>query len=140
MNYLLPLLSVLIGYVIALVLKPKNKTNLKLLLAFSGSFLLSLTVMHLLPEVYEVHHHGMDESLDHSAIDLSGRSFLVFNAPLPKTTIGNFEVEMAEEFFRALAYNAHKIQSVVRKLNARSCSAPWRQRKATKATSRGDAL
>jgi zinc transporter ZupT len=53
MNYLLPLLSVLIGYGIALVLKPKNKTNLKLLLAFSGSFLLSLTVMHLLPEVYE---------------------------------------------------------------------------------------
>jgi zinc transporter ZupT len=37
----------------ALFLKPKNKTNLKLLLAFSGSFLLSLTVMHLLPEVYE---------------------------------------------------------------------------------------
>jgi zinc transporter ZupT len=53
MNYLLPLLSVLVGYIIALFLKPKNKTNLKLLLAFSGSFLLSLTVMHLLPEVYE---------------------------------------------------------------------------------------
>jgi zinc transporter ZupT len=53
MNYLLPLLSVLIGYVIALVLKPKNKTNLKLLLAFSGSFLLSLTVMHLLPDLYK---------------------------------------------------------------------------------------
>jgi zinc transporter ZupT len=53
MNYLLPLLSVLIGYIIALFLKPTNKTNLKLLLAFSGSFLLSLTVMHLLPEVYE---------------------------------------------------------------------------------------
>ncbi len=48
----------------------------------------------------------MDESLAHSAIDLSGRSFLVFNAELPKTTLGNFEVEMAEEFFRALAYNA----------------------------------
>ncbi|NRT15746.1 zinc transporter ZupT [Flavobacterium sp. 28A] len=55
MNYLLPLFSVLLGYVIALVLKPKNKTNLKLLLAFSGSFLLSLTVMHLLPDVYETH-------------------------------------------------------------------------------------
>ncbi|EIA08102.1 ZIP family metal transporter [Flavobacterium frigoris] len=55
MNYLLPLLSVLLGYSIALVLKPKNKTNLKLLLAFSGSFLLSLTVMHLLPDVYESH-------------------------------------------------------------------------------------
>ena len=53
MNYILPLLSVLLGYAIALLLKPKGKTNLKLLLAFSGSFLLSLTVMHLLPDVYE---------------------------------------------------------------------------------------
>jgi zinc transporter ZupT len=53
MNYILPLLSVLIGYLIASQLKPKAKKNLKLLLAFSGSFLLSLTVMHLLPDVYE---------------------------------------------------------------------------------------
>lgn len=59
MNYLLPLLSVLLGYLIALFLKPKNKTNLKLLLAFSGSFLLSLTVMHLLPEVYESGNHNI---------------------------------------------------------------------------------
>ena len=53
MNYLLPLFSVLIGYLIAVLLKPKAKQNLKLLLAFSGSFLLSLTVIHLLPDVYE---------------------------------------------------------------------------------------
>lgn len=59
MNYLLPLLSVLIGYLVALVIKPKNKTNLKLLLAFSGSFLLSLTVMHLLPDVYESNSHNI---------------------------------------------------------------------------------
>ena len=59
MNYLLPLLSVLLGYAVALFLKPKSKTNLKLLLAFSGSFLLSLTVMHLLPEVYESHNHDV---------------------------------------------------------------------------------
>ena len=59
MNYLLPLLSVLLGYAIALLLKPKAKKNLKLLLAFSGSFLLSLTVMHLLPEVYEGHNHSV---------------------------------------------------------------------------------
>jgi zinc transporter ZupT len=53
MIYLLPLLSVIFGYCIALILKPTNKQSIKLLLAFSGSFLLSLTVMHLLPEVYE---------------------------------------------------------------------------------------
>jgi zinc transporter ZupT len=59
MNYLLPLFSVLLGYGIALFLKPKSKTKLKLLLAFSGSFLLSLTVMHLLPDVYESHNHNI---------------------------------------------------------------------------------
>ncbi|EJG02992.1 MULTISPECIES: ZIP family metal transporter [Flavobacterium] len=59
MNYLLPLFSVLLGYSAALFIKPENKTNLKLLLAFSGSFLLSLTVMHLLPEVYESHNHNI---------------------------------------------------------------------------------
>lgn len=59
MNYILPLLSVLLGYAIALFLRPKDKKRLKLLLAFSGSFLLSLTVMHLLPEVYESHNHNV---------------------------------------------------------------------------------
>jgi zinc transporter ZupT len=53
MNYILPLLSVLIGYCLALIIKPKKKNNLKLLLAFSGSFLLSLTVTHLLPDLYQ---------------------------------------------------------------------------------------
>ncbi len=59
MNYILPLLSVLLGYAIALLLKPKGKKKLKLLLAFSGSFLLSLTVIHLLPEIYESHNHSV---------------------------------------------------------------------------------
>lgn len=38
---------------------PKNKTNIKLLLAFSGSFLLSITVIELLPEVYETHNKSI---------------------------------------------------------------------------------
>jgi zinc transporter ZupT len=59
MNYILPFLSVIIGFGIAFLLQPNNKTNLKLLLAFSGSFLLSLTVIHLLPEVYESHNHSI---------------------------------------------------------------------------------
>lgn len=62
MIYLVPLLSVIFGYIMALILKPENKKNLKLLLAFSGSFLLSLTVMHILPEVYEgLHDHSTAE-------------------------------------------------------------------------------
>lgn len=50
--YIFPLLSVIIGYIFATFFAPKSKKNLKLLLAFSGAFLLSLTVMHLLPEIY----------------------------------------------------------------------------------------
>jgi len=61
MIYLVPLLSVIFGYIIALILKPENKKNLKLLLAFSGSFLLSLTVLHILPDVYESSLHGLSE-------------------------------------------------------------------------------
>ncbi|MFL9843258.1 ZIP family metal transporter [Flavobacterium rhizosphaerae] len=60
MAYILPFLSVILGYAVAVFIKPSKRQNLKLLLAFSGSFLLSLTVMHLLPEVYEgatAHHH-----------------------------------------------------------------------------------
>ncbi len=53
MIYLVPLLAVLAGYGLAFLLNPDSKSKLKLLLAFSGSFLLSLTVMHLLPEVYQ---------------------------------------------------------------------------------------
>lgn len=64
MIYILPLLSVILGYIIALILKPSNKKSLKLLLAFSGSFLLSLTVLHLLPEVYESAAHA-HEGHDH---------------------------------------------------------------------------
>ena len=48
----------------------------------------------------------MDEVLAQVVVDISGRSYLVFQAELPKTTLGNFEVEMVEEFFRAVAFNA----------------------------------
>src|SRR5690606_31813256 len=42
----------LIGYLVAIWVKPKNKKAIKLLLAFSGAFLLTVTVSHLLPDVY----------------------------------------------------------------------------------------
>jgi zinc transporter ZupT len=66
--YIFPLISVILGYLIALFLQPKNKKNLKLLLAFSGAFLLSLTVMHLLPEVYQA------ENLLHEGHNHEGHS------------------------------------------------------------------
>lgn len=48
----------------------------------------------------------MDEVLAQAVVDISGRSYLVFQADLPKAILGNFEVEMVEEFFRAVASNA----------------------------------
>jgi imidazoleglycerol-phosphate dehydratase len=48
----------------------------------------------------------MDESRASCAIDISGRGFCAFDASLPPGAIGNFDHELAEEFFRALAMNA----------------------------------
>jgi imidazoleglycerol-phosphate dehydratase len=48
----------------------------------------------------------MDEARASCAIDISGRGLLAFQAPLPPGAIGNFEHELVEEFFRALATNA----------------------------------
>jgi len=52
-SYLLPILAVGIGVAIAIVSKQKKNTYTKLLLSFSGAFLLALTLFDLLPEVYE---------------------------------------------------------------------------------------
>jgi len=53
MIYILPLLSVLLGYLVALFIKPSTSIAFKLLLSFSGAYLLSVTVFNLLPEVYQ---------------------------------------------------------------------------------------
>lgn len=53
MTYLLPILGVLLSFVFVFIVKPKNKENFKLLLAFSGAFLLALTIFELFPAVYE---------------------------------------------------------------------------------------
>ncbi len=52
-NYILSISAVFIGYLIVYIFKPNNQKNLKLLLAFSGAFLLAITVFNLLPEVFE---------------------------------------------------------------------------------------
>lgn len=52
MKYLLPILGVLLSFIFVYFTKPKNKEVFKLLLAFSGAFLLALTVFELFPEVY----------------------------------------------------------------------------------------
>ncbi|WP_299709611.1 ZIP family metal transporter [uncultured Tenacibaculum sp.] len=62
MNYLILIGAVLLGGVFVLYKKP-NKLYTRLLLAFSGAYLLSVTVLHLLPEVYS---HNEDEHRFHT--------------------------------------------------------------------------
>lgn len=93
MNYLLPLLSVLLGYAAALFLRPEKRTSLKLLLAFSGSFLLSLTVLHLLPDVYEAALHAEH---DHA----HGISIGIF-------IMGGILLQIVLEFFSKGAEHGH---------------------------------
>lgn len=52
MHYLFPILAVLLGYAFILIAKPTDH-YLKLILAFSGAFLLSVIGLHMLPQVYQ---------------------------------------------------------------------------------------
>ncbi len=52
LNFLLPILAVLIGFFLAIWFSNSKQMSLKLLLTFSGAFLLSTTVFELLPAVY----------------------------------------------------------------------------------------
>ena len=47
----------------------------------------------------------MDEALVSSTLDISGRPFLVFNVPLTRTRVANFDLDLLKDFFRAFAFN-----------------------------------
>src|SRR4051794_28687593 len=48
----------------------------------------------------------MEETLVTTAIDLSGRYYLVFNAPMASPKIGDFDSELVEDFWQAVAANS----------------------------------
>ncbi len=48
----------------------------------------------------------MDEALARTVVDVSGRPFLVFDAAFSAPMVGQFDTQLVEEFFRALAMNA----------------------------------
>lgn len=48
----------------------------------------------------------MEETLVTSALDLSGRYYLVFQAAFPTAKIGEFDTELVEDFWQAAAANA----------------------------------
>ena len=48
----------------------------------------------------------MDETLVSAAVDISGRPFIVFNVPLNRARVANFDLDLLKDFFRAFAFNA----------------------------------
>ena len=48
----------------------------------------------------------MDEALVSAMVDISGRPYLVFNVPLRRTRVANFDLDLLQDFFRAFAFNA----------------------------------
>ena len=48
----------------------------------------------------------MAETLAQVVLDISGRSFLVYNCELKRDMIGSFSCEMVEEFLHAFAFQA----------------------------------
>ena len=48
----------------------------------------------------------MEDSLSQAVIDLATRPYLYFQAEFPTQKVGDFDLELVEEFFRALVFNA----------------------------------
>lgn len=48
----------------------------------------------------------MDEALGFCAVDISGRPYLMMNAPMPQPMCGQYDTCLTVEFMRALAVNA----------------------------------
>jgi imidazoleglycerol-phosphate dehydratase len=48
----------------------------------------------------------MDESLTRTALDISGRPFLVFKVDFPTEKIGEFDAQLVREFFQAVVVHA----------------------------------
>jgi len=48
----------------------------------------------------------MEETLARCVLDLCNRPYICFNAGVPRVKVGDFDAELGEEFFRALAFNA----------------------------------
>ena len=51
-------------------------------------------------------HVPMDETLAAAHVDICGRPYFSYNVPLAKARIGNFDLDLLKDFFRAFAMNA----------------------------------
>ena len=61
----------------------------------------------------------MDESLILTAVDLSGRAYLGFDAEIPSPKVGEFDTELVEEFFAAFT-RCGEMNLHIKKLDGRN--------------------
>ena len=61
----------------------------------------------------------MDESLILTAVDLSGRAYLGFDAEIPAPKVGEFDTELVEEFFAAFT-RCGEMKLHIKKLDGRN--------------------
>ena len=105
-NYLLPFLSIIIGVLFVLWIKPIKKDKIKLLLAFSGSFLMGMTVFTLIPEVYytifEENHQTLSISI--SLLDVDTH---IFGKKIGFWVIIGILLQIILEFFSHGAEHGH---------------------------------
>ncbi|WP_022851431.1 imidazoleglycerol-phosphate dehydratase HisB [Limisalsivibrio acetivorans] len=62
----------------------------------------------------------MDETLIECAIDFCGRTYLNYDAPISAVRVGEFETELAEEFFKAFADRAGANLHIVKRYGRNS--------------------
>lgn len=67
MDYLLLLSSIAVGALTSFAFKLRDRVHVKVLNAFTGAYLLTLTFLHLLPELYQEHGQPVH---DHLAVGL----------------------------------------------------------------------
>lgn len=73
MDYLILLSSIALGAVTVFLLRLQEPKHVKVLNAFTGAYLLSLTLLHLLPELYHAHGRAVaDDHLRLGALILAG--------------------------------------------------------------------
>lgn len=58
MDYIWLLSSIVLGALLFFALRLDAPRHIKILNAFTGAYLLALTMLHLLPKIYQVHGHG----------------------------------------------------------------------------------
>jgi zinc and cadmium transporter len=63
MTYLILFLSVAAGAVVVLMWRPDDRKKIKLVTAFGGAYILSVTSLHLLPEVFGHAEHSHDQGI-----------------------------------------------------------------------------